>query len=75
MEKDFKELEGKIRDEVLRHLVSGGADLSKRELVQDALDNFWSNTIEEYMEENNLELGYEVSITEDNNIVVNVWEW
>ena len=75
MEKDFKELENTIRDEVLQYLVSGGADLSKREMVQDALDDFYSDTIENYMDDNGLELGYKVSITEDNNIVVSVWEW
>lgn len=75
MEKDFKELENTIRDEVLQYLVNGGADLSKREMVQDALDDFYSDTIVNYMDDNGLELGYKVSITEDNNIVVSVWEW
>lgn len=75
MERDFTELKERIRDGVLRYLVMCGADLSKREEVQKALDNFYSEPIVKYMDENGLELGYEVIITEDNNIVVNIWEW
>ena len=75
MEKDFNQLKDQIRTEALRYLVKGGADLSKRNEIQDALDNFYSEVIVDYMEKNNLELGYEFKITEDNDIQVNVWEW
>lgn len=75
MERDFNQLKDQIRAEVLRYLVKGGADLSKRNEIQDALDNFYSEVIVDYMEKNNLELGYEFKITEDNDIQVNVWEW
>lgn len=75
MERDFNQLKDQIRTEVLRYLVKGGADLSKRDQIQDALDNFYSEVIVDYMEKNNLELGYEFKITEDNDIQVNVWEW
>ena len=75
MERDLNQLKDQIRTEVLRYLVKGGADLSKRNEIQDALDNFYSEVIVDYMEKNNLELGYEFKITEDNDIQVNVWEW
>lgn len=75
MKRDFNELEKQLRDDVLNYLVSGGADLSKREMVQDALDDFYSDTIVKYMDDNGLELGYKINITDDNDIVASVWEW
>lgn len=72
---DFTELQNDIRDEILQYLVSGGADLSRKDQVQDALDSFYSDTIVDYMNRTGLQLGYEVKIDDDNNIIVNVWEW
>lgn len=74
-ELDFNELQNDIRDEILQYLVSGGADLSRKEQVQDALDSFYSDTIVDYMNRTGLQLGYEVKIDDNNNIIVNVWEW
>lgn len=75
MERDFKELEGKIRQEVLNYLVRQHIDLSNNDAVNGALDTFESETIIKYMDENGLELGYKFIITDDNNIEIEVWEW
>ena len=74
-ELDFNELQNDIRDEILHYLVSGGADLSRKDQVQDALDSFYSDTIVDYMNRTGLQLGYEVKIDANDNIIVNVWEW
>ena len=74
-ELDFNELQNDIRDEILHYLVSGGTDLSRKEQVQDALDSFYSDTIVDYMNRTGLQLGYEVKIDDNDNIIVNVWEW
>ena len=75
MKKDFSELEKQIRVEVLSYLIRGGVDLSNHDAVHGALDNFYSDTIVKYMDDNGLELGYMFNITEDNNITVDIWEW
>ena len=74
MEKDFSELEKQIRGEVLIYLIRGGVDLSNHDAVHGALDDFYSDTIVKYMDDNGLELGYMFNITEDNDIQINVWE-
>lgn len=75
MERGFKELESKIRQEVLNYLVKQNIDLSDNNAVNGVLDTFESQTIIKYMEENNLELGYRFIITDDNNIEIEVWNW
>ena len=67
-ELDFNELQNDIRDEILHYLVSGGADLSRKDQVQDALDSFYSDTIVDYMNRTGLQLGYEVKIDDNDNI-------
>lgn len=75
MERGFKELESKIRQEVLNYLVKQNIDLLDNNAVNGVLDTFESQTIIKYMEENNLELGYRFIITDDNNIEIEVWNW
>ena len=74
-EKDFSELKEKLRKEILWHLTREEVDLSNHDAVHGALDDFYSDTIVKYMDDNGLELGYMFNITEDNNITVDVWEW
>lgn len=71
----FKGLEKQIRQEVLNYLVRQNIDLSNNDAVNGALDTFESKTIIDYMDKNNLELGYKFIITDDNNIEIEVWEW
>lgn len=71
----FKGLEKQIRQEVLNYLVKQNIDLSNNDAVNGVLDTFESKTIIDYMDKNNLELGYKFIITDDNNIEIKVWEW
>lgn len=71
----FKGLEKQIRQEVLNYLVKQNIDLSNNDAVNGVLDTFESKTIIDYMDKNNLELGYRFIITDDNNIEIEVWEW
>ena len=71
----FKGLEKQIRQEVLNYLVRQNIDLSNNDAVNGVLDTFESKTIIDYMDKNNLELGYKFIITDDNNIEIKVWEW
>ena len=75
MERDFKDLQEKLRKEVLNYLVKQHIDLSNNNQINIALEDFYSDTIVEYMDKHGLELGYEVSITDDNNIKVDIWQW
>lgn len=75
MERDFKDLQEELRKEVLNYLVKQHIDLSNNNQINAALEDFYSDTIVEYMDKNGLELGYEVSIADDNNIKVDIWQW
>jgi hypothetical protein len=75
MERDFKDLQEELRKEVLNYLVKQHIDLSNNNQINIALEDFYSDTIVEYMDKHGLELGYEVSIADDNNIKVDIWQW
>lgn len=75
MERDFKDLQEELRKEVLNYLVKQHIDLSNNNQINAALEDFYSDTIVEYMDKYGLELGYEVSIADDNNIKVDIWQW
>ena len=75
MERDFKDLQEELRKEVLNYLVKQRIDLSNNNQINMALEDFYSDTIVEYMDKHGLELGYEVSIADDNNIKVDIWQW
>lgn len=75
MERDFKELANKISEEVLHYLVKESIDLSNSRAVNEALNTFESKVIVDYMDENELELGYMFEVTTNNVITIDVWEW
>lgn len=75
MKKDFTELKEEIRDEVLSFLVRRDINLSNNKEVNDALEDFYSETIVQYMDDNKLELGYSLAINDDNEVLIDIWEW
>ena len=70
--KKYKELENKMLVEVKTYLQKNEIDLLNRDAVFGALDEFCSDEIEKYMDDNNLELMFTVDFTENNELEIEV---
>ena len=75
MKNNFEDLKLEMRDEILSYLIRKDINLNNINEIEAALDDFNSHVIVDYMDSNNLELGYMVRIDDDMQFRLDIWEW
>lgn len=75
MKNNFEDLKLEMRDEILSYLTRKDINLNNINEIEAALDDFISDVIVDYMDSNNLELGYIVTFDDDMQLKIDIWEW